>query len=182
MKMKVKSAWFVFLCLLVAVSVPATALGVIHEVTVGDNFFSPSELTIQPGDTVRWVNAAGGAPHNVTSNDDAWTASETDDEFIFEVVFNDPGQFPYRCTIHSATMTGTITVAGAVTEPELEVQSVNATNGSYAPGDTLNIATSIMNSGTAGSGSFVINFYAFDPNDRNGDQPTEPRGRCSERR
>jgi len=41
-----------------------------HTVTVGDNFFSPANLTIQAGDTVRWVNAGGGNPHNVTQNND----------------------------------------------------------------------------------------------------------------
>ena len=34
-----------------------------HIVTVGDNFFSPAELTIQVGDTVEWQNIQGW--HNV---------------------------------------------------------------------------------------------------------------------
>ena len=94
----------------------ANASAEIHEVTVGDNFFSPANLTIQQGDTVRWVNAAGGNPHNVTSNSGAWTPSATAASFNFEVTFDEPGVFNYRCTIHPAQMQGTITVE-AVEEP-----------------------------------------------------------------
>lgn len=101
-------------CLLLLAS--ANAGAAIHEVTVGDNFFSPANLTIQQGDTVRWVNAAGGNPHNVTSNTGAWTASVTASSFTFEVTFDEPGVFNYLCTIHSAQMQGTITVE-AVEEP-----------------------------------------------------------------
>jgi plastocyanin len=80
-----------------------------HTVTVGDNFFSPSSLTIAQGDTVRWVNAAGGMQHNVTSNTGAWAPSTTAASFTFEVTFNQVGTFPYVCTLHP-NMSGAITV------------------------------------------------------------------------
>ncbi len=83
----------------------------IHEVEVGDNFFNPQMLTIDAGDTVRWVNAAGGSSHDVVSEDGSWTPSIFANEFIFEVVFPDEGEFGYFCTPHRAIgMTGTITV------------------------------------------------------------------------
>jgi len=83
----------------------------IHEVEVGDNFFNPQMLTIDAGDTVRWVNAAGGFPHDVVSEDGSWTPSILANEFIFEVVFPDEGEFGYFCTPHrDIGMTGTITV------------------------------------------------------------------------
>jgi plastocyanin len=157
------SARNLFLALIVSVSVPMTALGAIHEITVGDNFFSPSELTIQEGDTVRWVNASGGNSHNVTSDSDAWTASETSSSFTFEEVFNSAGSFAYRCTIHPGSMRGTITVEAA-SSAELDLQSVNAVNGSYSPGDMLTINSSIMNSGSAASGAFSISYYASTDN------------------
>lgn len=138
---------------------PFGAQAAIHEVTVGDNFFSPSELTIQPGDTVRWVNAAGGNIHNVSSDTSAWAISPTATSFTFEVVFNSPGEFPYRCTIHGTAMSGSITVQGAASA-EMALQSVNAVNGSYAPGDMLTIDSTIMNSGSAASGAFSISYYA----------------------
>jgi len=160
--MKISAARGILL-LILAFTVPATALGVVHEVMVMDNRFIPKSLSIQPGDTVRWINAPGGAPHNVTSDDDAWTPSGTSDEFEFEVVFDTPGEFPYTCTVHFG-MDGTITVEGAVSEPELALTSVDAANGSYSPGNMLPIDFSIMNSGTAGSGAFTIDFYASTDN------------------
>jgi plastocyanin len=83
----------------------------IHEVEVGDGFFNPQTLTIDAGDTVRWVNAAGGLRHDVVSEDGSWTPSILANEFIFEVVFPDEGEFGYFCTPHrDIGMTGTITV------------------------------------------------------------------------
>ena len=136
-----------------------------HELTVNDNSFNGGDcnggsLTIQVGDTVRWTNAAGGADHNVTSNTGAWTASPTTSEFTFEVVFNTPGVFNYRCTLHPGPMTGTITVQDGAAAAELNLQSVDAASGEYRPGDMMTIDFTIMNSGDAGSGPFDIDYYA----------------------
>lgn len=86
-----------------------------HTVTVGDNFFNPANLTIQAGDTVRWTNAAGGNPHDVTADDFSF-ASQTTTQFVFDITFDDPGNVPYHCTVHGAAggigMSGMITVEG----------------------------------------------------------------------
>jgi plastocyanin len=47
----------------------AAVAGTVHEVRMllsegGDYVYQPAELTIRPGDRVRWVNVSGG-PHNV---------------------------------------------------------------------------------------------------------------------
>ncbi len=84
-----------------------------HVVTVSDNFFSPAHLTIEPGDTVRWTNASGGAPHNVTSDTGSWTPPDTASSFTFEVTFDDSGSFNYRCTVHPGLQQGNITVMSA---------------------------------------------------------------------
>jgi plastocyanin len=147
--------------LVLSLLLPMTALSAIHEVTVGDNFFSPSELTIQPGDTVRWINAAGGAGHDVDSNDGLWTPPPISNEWTFEFTFSNPGSFAYHCNPHQAIgMDGVITVEAATAVAELELQSINAVNGAYAPGDIMTISSSIMNSGGEDSGSFSISYYA----------------------
>ncbi len=150
-----------------------------HIVTVGDNFFSPSQLTINVGDTVRWMNAAGGNVHNVTSNSGAWAASQTASSFTFEVTFNQAGTFNYTCTIHSG-MDGTITVQAATSAAEVELLSVAVLNASsalqnqtqasgdsgtsktqaFVPGDSINIEAVIRNNGNASSGGFNITYYA----------------------
>ena len=151
--------FFTLLALLAGtiIAVPAVAQTT-HMVTVGDNFFSPSELTIAPGDTVQWNNAVGGNPHDVTSNTGAWTAPSTATSFTFSVTFNDPGTFNYHCTVH-AGMTGVITVQAAGGSPELQLLSVAVTGGSLEPGGTLNVRSRIRNNGDADAGGYQLTYY-----------------------
>ncbi len=127
---------YVIFCLLAACFMPGMAFGTTFTINVNDNSFSNGSITIEVGDTVRWVNAAGGNPHDVTSNSGAWVPSPTSSSFTFEVIFNTAGTFGYFCSVHylylPAFMTGTITVESAAAA-ELELQSVDATNGSYSP-------------------------------------------------
>jgi plastocyanin len=79
-------------------------------VSIGDNFYSPAQLTVSPGTTVKWTNN-GNAPHTVTSNGggvlDSPTLSRGN---AFEFRFTSSGTFNYFCTIHGQVMSGTITV------------------------------------------------------------------------
>lgn len=84
---------------------PSLTWSATHDVTVGNNFFSPSNLTIEVGDTVRWTNNSGRT-HNVTGP--GW-ASETSSSFTYERTFNSVEQIAYECTIHNG-MNGSITV------------------------------------------------------------------------
>jgi len=96
------------------------------DVTVGMNgglTFSPQNVVIHPGDTVRWTWAASG--HSVTSG----TAGAADGRFcspndascsagtlspagtVYTHTFTTAGTFPYFCAVHfSMGMTGTVTV------------------------------------------------------------------------
>ena len=118
-----RQSWVASLALCSALLTPAALYAqTVHEVEVTDqpDRFIPDLLTIQAGDTVRWVNAAGGVQHDVVSDDDAWTPSVLANEFIFEVTFDDPGSFDYFCTPHRVFgMTGTITVEGSAEDPFL---------------------------------------------------------------
>jgi len=71
-----------------------------HEVAVNDSFFAPSDITIEVGDTVRWINSAGGLLHDVTADDFSF-ASPTDDEFLYERTFNSVEEILYHCSVHS---------------------------------------------------------------------------------
>jgi plastocyanin len=74
--------------------------------------FDPSEVTIEPGMTVRWINASSML-HTITPDGHSeWSRVEmsTQDQ-TFEHTFETAGTFPYFCEPHqSAGMTGTITV------------------------------------------------------------------------
>lgn len=130
-----------------------------HVVTVGDNFFSPANLTIQVGDTVEWRNAAGGMAHNVTANDGSF-ASATATSFTFSRTFTTAGSVNYYCTVHPGTMTGVITVQAAAAEAELVLREVSVAPGSYPQGSTISIDAEVENTGNASSGSFTIRHYA----------------------
>jgi plastocyanin len=85
--------------------------------------FTPANLTIQVGDTVRWVWGSSG--HSVVSG----TNGNADNQFCspsntgcdnpplsssgatYEHTFTQAGTIPYYCSVHfSLGMTGTITV------------------------------------------------------------------------
>jgi plastocyanin len=139
-----------------------------HDVTVGDNFFSPSNLTIQVGDSIRWINASGGNNHNVTANGGSFS-SQTSSSFTFTQTFDTAGSISYRCTIHPGSMRGTITIEGDAPNPaDLSLTSVDATAGTYAPGDNISIDVSIQNIGEEASSAASITYYASTNSSING--------------
>jgi PKD repeat protein len=85
---------------LAAFSLLATAETI--DVSVVDNRFTPNDITINVGDTVRWTNATGGAAHDVTSDDGKFTPSVTASSFTFSRTFNSVDEILYHCTVHSS--------------------------------------------------------------------------------
>ncbi len=79
--------------------------------------FSPVNVTIQQGDTVRWSKPAGGL-HNVresggTPDTVFYSGAPTTAAFTYDKIFNAPllGTYNYRCDVHgNFGMTGTVTV------------------------------------------------------------------------
>ncbi len=80
----------------------------IAEVTIQNFAFSPAEITVAMGSTVRWTNQDGTA-HTVKAADGSWASPNLDKGGTFEKVFDKPGTYEYICGIHP-TMKGTITV------------------------------------------------------------------------
>jgi plastocyanin len=79
-------------------------------VDVKSNFFSPVDVTVFTGDTVRWVFDQG--THTTTSSTGVWDSGILQSGSMFEFTFNDLGDFPYVCTLHLAccNMAGTVHV------------------------------------------------------------------------
>ncbi len=83
--------------------------------------FSPSEVTINPGDTVRWTWSSSG--HSTTSGSPGspngiWDSGILNQGAMFTHTFNSVGSFPYYCTPHgSLGMVGTVTVVSASPTP-----------------------------------------------------------------
>lgn len=87
-----------------------------HDVTVANFSFTPSQLTIQVGDIVRWTNSGGF--HNVVADDNSFTSGAASTiNWVYEHTFNSPGSNPYYCSVHGGPggvgMSGVITVQAA---------------------------------------------------------------------
>lgn len=91
-----------------------------HNVTMRDFSFTPKTMTINVGDTVRWVNQQGS--HDVVASNGAFRSAFPVQQFSF--TFNNAGVFNYFCTPHAGFgMTGTITVVAADAAPTVSITS-----------------------------------------------------------
>ena len=94
---------------LVPVPSDEDATDVAVTVQVTDNRFEPAEVTIKPGQAVRW-EFLGTAKHDVVSDDRSFV-SELKRDGSYTHIFDEAGEFPYLCSIH-AEMRGVVTVEG----------------------------------------------------------------------
>jgi plastocyanin len=152
-----------FVAALIVAAVPV--FGATVNVTVGPGLsFIPSSVTIAPGDTVSW-NWTGSA-HTSTSDNpigpDAWNSGVLVNG-SFTHTFNNAGNFPYYCALHSfpggTFMNGVVRVAAAPT-----LTDVNPSSGSTAGGANVTLTGTNFASGctvdfggSAGTGTAVPN-------------------------
>ena len=79
-------------------------------VTVKDMRYTPSTVTIKPGQAVEWKFEDGGMPHNVNS-DDGLFKNDLVTSGTFKFTFDKAGTYKYHCDPHPY-MTGTVIVQG----------------------------------------------------------------------
>ncbi|HZP26748.1 MAG TPA: cupredoxin domain-containing protein [Dehalococcoidia bacterium] len=92
-------------------------LGQNASVAVGDNFYSPSAITVSAGATVTWTNN-GPSAHTVTSTDGIFDSGYSfTPGSSFSYTFSTPGTYPYYCLIHGTIQSGTVTVQGSSAPP-----------------------------------------------------------------
>jgi len=152
---------------------PLSGLGATANVSVGNDFFSPTTTKINAGDQVIWTWVSGSANHNVvsTSPTRAWlfpspgggpgtTANQNNSNlrnspFTFSNTFNSAGSFPYECTFHiEFGMIGTITVAAANPTPTVSLTSPVAGAVFSAPANLKLGAAAAVSSGTVTNVAF----------------------------
>lgn len=88
-----------------------------NTVNVGDNFFSPANLNIRTGATVKWeVQGING--HTVTHTVNAFDSPTLSQGQSFSFRFNTAGTFNYFCRVHGqGVMTGTVIVRSSGEPP-----------------------------------------------------------------
>lgn len=136
--------------------------------------FSPKNLTIQVGDTVRWTWVNG--VHDCISGDPGvpdgiWNSGFNVAPFVFELTFDQAfldanpvagNRYDYYCTIHLPGMTGSITVdvptAGQVNPYGSGVNAAGSllANSTPVTGQSLGIRLRNPNDPTAGPGFGVL--------------------------
>jgi plastocyanin len=112
-----------------AATSPAHASAV-HNVNIGGNAFTPSELTITQGDVVNWNWVGPDKDHTTTTDASGQTTWDSDPTYTpgdvvgprvpegdrFSWNFPDPGEYSYFCKVHP-NMTGKIIVIRKVNDP-----------------------------------------------------------------
>jgi plastocyanin len=128
--------------------------------------FDPNNLTVNVGDTVRWVNQQGF--HDTVSGSSgvpsgAWNSNSQFGHLMqpgdtFSVTFSNPGTFPYYCTPHwRLGMTGTIQVNAPNSPPAISILSpANGANFS-APADISVLADASDPGGAVTQVQFFMN-------------------------
>jgi plastocyanin len=85
-----------------AVAVVPAQAGSSKTVSVKNNSFSPTSVSIKKGGKVTWKWTQGGVPHNVTPASGSGSATSSKKGFTFSKTFSKKGTFKYHCTIHSS--------------------------------------------------------------------------------
>jgi plastocyanin len=103
------------------IAAPAHAQTADRTVSIGNNAFSPAELTITQGEVVNWVWTGPDKNHSTTTSGEGQTTWDSDpldptpeppegDRFSKEFPYE--GTFEYYCKTHPTTMLGRIIVVG----------------------------------------------------------------------
>jgi|GEM_PF-5077295 len=123
------------LLIVILLAAPITAFAENHTITIGRQGFQPNEITINTGDTIIWTVEEG--THIVASKDGSFHSSviagsgRPDNTVSFSHTFNQPGEFPYTCSLHrtryeTAHVQPLVTVVG---EPVASGMDINFGHG-----------------------------------------------------
>ena len=86
----------------------AKATGETYQAAIDNFAFTPKELTVKPGTTIRWTNK-DDIPHTVTSDSKVFDSPVLDSNQSFQFTFANAGRFTYFCKLHPH-MTGVVMV------------------------------------------------------------------------
>ena len=135
-----------------------------HTIVSGSYYYTPTNLSINVGDTVTWTNAGG--LHNVNfdlssitgqsfGNPESFITSPTTGPVLHTHVFNFPGNYIYDCSVGSHAingMVGTITVNGPPANTVYDIVSNSPDHTSLKTAiDACSLATTL-----SGSGPFTL--------------------------
>ena len=116
MKKKIFSKALLIFLIVIAAN---TYSQVVHTIVITDFEFTPNNLTVLVGDTVRWTYTTGAFAHNVKSDDGSFTSGVPAlPPWTYNHVFTSAGNNPYYCEPHGGPggfgMSGVVVVQNPV--------------------------------------------------------------------
>jgi plastocyanin len=69
-------------------------------ITIADLAFQPSDVTIQTGGNVTWVNGESDTAHTSTAADGSWDSGVLSPGDTYAVTFSTAGDYAYACSVH----------------------------------------------------------------------------------
>jgi plastocyanin len=94
-----RAALLALLASFVVAVLPAPAPAATVTVTIRENFFSPQEVHVDPGDTVTWSHV-GTRAHDVTSDTGKFVSGDLGRGSTFSHTFAKEGTYYYHCSFH----------------------------------------------------------------------------------
>ena len=87
---------------------PEACAGVQAKIAFGGSSlsFSPSTITVDPGQPVCWTWAGTTAEHNVKADNGAFTSGPPTERGTFQFTFTTPGTYGYYCQVHGTLTAG----------------------------------------------------------------------------
>lgn len=140
---------------------------ILHTVNAGNFYYEPASITINVGDTVRWVN--DGGTHNVNAdintltdmsynNPESFSSSPTTGSILLTRVFNVEGTYNYDCSVgaHAANgMVGTVIVEPTVMNVENNERAIESFIAYYNKNqDEINVSFNL--NGSSNDAQLVI--------------------------
>ncbi|MDP9471957.1 MAG: ferritin-like domain-containing protein, partial [Chloroflexota bacterium] len=86
-----------------------SAAGTTVAVNIDEYEFLPAELEIAAGTTVMWTNV-GQVAHTATAEDETFDTGVLGSGKSGSYTFEEPGTYPYICTLHPSSMKATVVV------------------------------------------------------------------------
>jgi len=140
-----------FLALALTVMFPApSAQAATVLVNLGDLTFTPKDVTISVGDSVRWSDESD-APHSIVADSGEFSYMANCNPIVsatcmsrgqtFEHKFNNAGKFDYHCTVHKEQgMVGTVRVQPVAVSTTTRSTATTRASATTAPGATTSTA------------------------------------------